>query len=157
MLMRKSSSQRVVRRGLLVLLLGVGLLLVLVIGTLLARRSTSAQALAPTLTTQAGPYTLGVFINPNPPLASQMTHLTFHVTETATGQSVDGAGVELRGFMVSMDMLMGPFYATPQQGGTYLVDVHLFMGGQWQFTVTITNPGTPPASTVLNLNSTQSV
>jgi hypothetical protein len=132
------------------------LLLVLVIGTVLTRRNTPAQALAPDLTTQAGPYTLAVFINPNPPLTSQITHLTLHVTDTTTGQSVNDAGVELRGFMASMDMTMGPFYATPQQDGTYLVDVHLFMGGQWQFMVTITDSGAPPASTLLKLNSNPS-
>ncbi len=151
--MRKRRSQPAVRRGLLVLCLAAGVLLALALGSLLVNRNTPAPAPKPALTTQAGPYTLAIFIAPNPPLASQITHLTIQVTETATGQPVNDVGIELQGLMTGMDMQMGPFFATPQTNGTYLVDVHLFMGGLWRFTVTITSFHAPTVSTLLELTS----
>ena len=149
--MRK--SRRTVRRSLLALFLGVGLLLALAIGSLFVKRNTPTPVPRPALTAQAGPYTLAIFITPNPPLASRITHLTIHVTETATDHPVNDLGIELRGLMTSMDMEMGPFFATPQANGTYLVDVHLFMGGLWQFMVKITSPSAPTVSTLIELNS----
>lgn len=149
--MRK--SRKAFRRSLLALFLGVGLLLALAIGSLFVTRNAPASVPRPALTAQAGPYTLAIFIAPNPPLASQITHLTIHVTEMKTGHPVNDLGIELRGLMTSMDMEMGPFFATPQPNGTYLVDVHLFMEGLWQFMVTITSFSAPTVSTQIELNS----
>ena len=137
----------------LALFLGGGLLLALVLGGLFVWRHTQVPAPRPALTTQAGPYTLAFFITPNPPLTNQVTHLAIHVTETTTGQPVKDVGIELQGLMTSMDMGMGPFFATSQQNGTYLVDVPLYMGGLWQFTITITSYSAPTVSTLLKLTS----
>lgn len=151
--MKKSHTQISISRSMLVLFLGMGVLLALAVGSLLIRRNAPAPAPRPALSVQAGPYTLAIFISPDPPLTGQMTHLTIHVTETATGQPVNNVGIELQGLMTSMDMEMGPFFGAPQPNGTYLVDVHLFMGGLWRFIVTITSYNAPTVSTLFELNS----
>jgi len=130
------------------------MLLALVVASLvLWRRSPPPAAPRPAITRQAGPYTLAIFLTPNPPLTSQMTHLSIQVRETKTSQPVTDVGIELQGLMTSMQMGMGPFFAASQANGTYQVDLPLYMGGLWQFTVTITSYHAPTVSTLLTLTS----
>ncbi|HEU5383181.1 MAG TPA: FixH family protein [Ktedonobacteraceae bacterium] len=145
--MRKKISRTTVRRGLLVLTVGIILLfLTLAVNAVLAKRTASGQPATPTMTGQAGPYTVALYITPNPPSTLQFARLTLRVTDTASGQPVTDAGVQIQGVMESMGMGLGPVYANPQQDGSYAAQVKLSMQGFWQVQVIVTRLNTPPAS-----------
>lgn len=152
--MKTNIPRTVVGRSLLVLVLSIGLLaLTLIVVLRLTSQNSQAHSPAPTVTTQAGPYTLAVSVSPDPPPINQAAHLVLRVTDTITGQLVTDAGVEIRGVMQSMDMLMGPIYADSQADGTYLADVKFSMTGSWLLSVTITRSNASPASTQFRLTS----
>lgn len=144
----KSSSSIVLRRGLILLVVSIGLLvLALVINIRLTNQKTLSSPAPSALTSQAGPYTVALSITPNPPAENKPAHLVLRVTDTATGQPVSNAEVQVQGLMETMEMLTRALEADPQGNGVYVTDANLSMFGPWRLQVIITPPNAPSAST----------
>ncbi len=92
------------KRGLLVIALGIAFLILMTwIGTLLdsvVPHTVTAQV----QTAQAGPYHLTFQVNPNPPVASHPTTLSIQVVSRASQQPIINAHVTLTSNMETMDM-----------------------------------------------------
>ena len=134
------------RRSLLVVALGITFLILLtwlgtVITSIIPHRVTAQEQ-----TASAGPYQVTLQVNPNPPLITRPATLSLQVLSNSSQQPVTNAHVMLEGTMVEMDMGVDRVEARAQGDGTYLANVQFSMSGYWKVHVTITTPGTTPAS-----------
>lgn len=129
------------KRGLLVIALGIAFLILMTwIGTLLdsaAPHTVTAQI----QTAQAGPYHLTFQVNPNPPMASHPATLSIQVETSASQQPITNAHVILTSDMETMDMGTDQVEAQSQGNGIYLTSVQFAMGGPWRVQVIIALPG----------------
>jgi len=129
------------RRGLLVIALGIAFLILMTwIGTLLdsvVPHTVTAQV----QTAQAGPYHLTFQVNPNPPVTSHPTTLSIQVLSSASQQPTTNAHVILTSNMEIMDMGIDQVEAQSQGNGIYLANVQFSMSGPWRVQVIIALPG----------------
>jgi hypothetical protein len=130
------------KRGLLVIALGVGfLVLVTGLGTFITNYMPAMQTPA-SQTTQAGPYTITLRVDPNPPSTSQPATCTIQVQQGSS--SIDGAQVTLEGQQADMGLSTSAISASPRGHGQYVARVSFSMNGSWQMQVIITLPNQLP-------------
>jgi len=127
------------KRGLLIIALGVTFLVVVTgLGTFITNympvMSTPQQQ-----TTQVGPYTVILHVNPNPPSTSQPTTCTVQILQGST--PLDGAQVTLEGTQADMGLSTSVVKASAQTNGKYAARISFSMDGSWQMQVTITPSG----------------
>ncbi len=126
------------KRGLLVIALGIALLVIVTgLGTFItnympAMNTPQAQ------TTQIGPYTVTLRVNPNPPSTSQPTTCTIQIQQSSA--LISGAQVTLEGTQADMGLSTSVVTASAQGTGLYVARVSFSMNGSWQIQVTITLP-----------------
>ena len=133
------------KRGLLVIVIGITFLILMTwLGTIITNivpHRTTAQV----QTTQAGPYSVTLQVNPNPPSISHPAALSIQVQLSATHKPVSNAHVTLASDMETMDMGTDHEEARSSGNGMYLAHVQFSMSGPWAVQVTISSPGTPTA------------
>ena len=133
------------KRGLLVIAIEITFLILMTwLGTIITNivpHRTTAQV----QTTQAGPYSVTLQVNPNPPSISQPATLSIQVQLSATHQPVSNAHVTLASNMETMDMGTDHEEARSSGNGKYLAHVQFSMSGPWAVQVAISSPGTPTA------------
>jgi hypothetical protein len=129
------------KRGLLVLAVGVFLLiLVTALGTFITNYMPAMQT-PQVQTTQVGPYTITLRVEPNPPSTEQPAICTLHITDH-TGP-LKGARVTLEGTQADMGLTTSAVPASAQGAGQYVARVSFSMDGSWEMQVTIALPGQP--------------
>jgi YtkA-like len=128
------------RRGLLVIVLGIGFLILITwLGTFITE--IIPQRLTPQMqTADVGPYTVTLKVNPNPPLITQPATLSLTVVLKGSQQTVSNAQVAIHSNMESMDMGIDAVHARPQGDGVYIAHVQFSMSGTWSLQVVITPP-----------------
>ena len=133
------------KRGLLVIAIGITFLILMTwLGTIITNivpHRTTAQV----QTTRAGPYSVTLQVNPNPPSISQPATLSIQVQLSTTHQLVSNAHVTLASNMETMDMGTDHEEARSSGNGKYLAHVQFSMSGPWAVQVAISSPGTPTA------------
>lgn len=133
------------KRGLLVIAIGITFLILMTwLGTIITNivpHRTTAQVQA----TQAGPYSITLQVNPNPPSISQPATLSIQVQLSTTHQPVSNAHVTLASNMETMDMGTDHQEARSSGNGKYLAHVQFSMSGPWAVQVAISSPRTPTA------------
>lgn len=133
------------KRGLLVIAIGITFLILMTwLGTIITNivpHRTTAQV----QTTQAGPYSVTLQVNPNPPSISQPATLSIQVQLSTTHQPVSNAHVTLASNMETMDMGTDHQEARSSGNGKYLAHVQFSMSGPWAVQVAISSPRTPTA------------
>lgn len=129
------------KRGLLIIALGVAFLVIVTgLGTFITNYMPTMNT--PQLqTAQAGPYTVTLHVNPNPPSTSQPTTCTMQILQGST--PVNGAQVTLEGTQADMGLSTSVVKASAQEHGQYVAHVSFSMTGSWQMQMTITLPGKP--------------
>lgn len=141
------------RRGLLIVLLGVAFLcLVTALGTFVTNVM-PGMTTPGVQTSQAGPYTVTVHIDPNPPSTQRATMFSIHILQSASQRPVDGAHVVLEGALQDMGLSTSLLQARAAGAGTYLAQVPFSMGGSWQIQISITLPGQPSATAVFQVTA----
>ena len=127
------------KRGLLIVLLGIAFLVIVTgLGTFITNYM-PAMNTPQSQTTQAGPYTVTLRVNPNPPSTSQPVICTIQIRQNAT--PINGAQVTLEGAQTDMGLDTSVVQARAQGTGTYTARVSFSTSGSWQMQVTITLPG----------------
>ena len=141
------------RRGLLVIALGVAfLMLVTWLGTI-ATNEIPHNPTAPVQMKQAGPYSITLQVTPNPPPTTGSATLSLQVLLNSSQQPVSNLRITLQSNMEAMDMGIDQVQARPQGNGLYLASVQFPMSGSWQVQVIITSPGTSPANTTFDITA----
>lgn len=129
------------KRGLLIIALGVAFLVIVTgLGTFITNYM-PAMSTPQQQTTQVGPYTITLRVDPNPPSTSQPTTCTVQVLQGST--PIDGAQVTLEGTQADMGLSTSVVKADAQTNGAYIARVSFSMDGSWQMQVTITPSGQP--------------
>lgn len=129
------------KRGLLLLAVGISLLvLVTALGTFITNYMPTMQT-PRVQTTQAGPYTITLRVDPNPPSTEQPTTCTIQLSRNAA--PLNGARVTLEGTQADMGLTTSAVTAHAQGTGQYVARVSFSMDGAWQMQVTISLPGQP--------------
>jgi hypothetical protein len=124
------------KRGLIIVALGVAfLVLVTGLGTFITNYMPTMK-MPQTQTTQAGPYTITLHVNPNPPSSSQPTTCTIQIHQGSI--PVNSARVTLEGSQADMGLDTSVITAHSQGNGTYIARVSFSMSGSWQMQVTLT-------------------
>lgn len=127
------------KRGLLIIALGVGfLVLVTGLGTFITNYM-PAMNTPQTQSAQAGPYTVTLRVNPNPPSTSQEATCTISLRHGST--PVDGAQITLEGTQADMGLDTSIVTASAHGNGTYMARISFSMSGSWQMQVTVSLPG----------------
>src|SRR5437764_13735585 len=108
------------RRGLLVIALGISFLILMTwLGTIITS-IIPQKATAQVQTADAGPYTITLQVNPNPPLITQPAALSLQVVMRSSQQAVSNAHVAIESDMESMDMATAHIDAKSQGNGMYV-------------------------------------
>ena len=127
------------KRGLLIIVLGVAFLVFVTgLGTFITNYMPTMNT-PQAQTTRAGPYTVTLHVNPNPPSTSQSTTCTVQILQGSA--PINGAQVTLEGSQADMGLDTSIATASPRGTGTYVARVSFSMSGSWQMQVTITVPG----------------
>lgn len=139
------------KRGLLAIGLGIVFLIAItwlgtVITSIIPHRPT-----AQVQTIQAGPYSVTLQVNPNPPPITQRATLSIKVQQSVSQQPITNAHVTIDSNMEDMDMGTEQVEARSQGDGTYLAHVQFSMSGAWQIQVIITSPGAPAINAVFEV------
>lgn len=130
------------KRGLLVIALGVTFLVVVTgLGTFITNYMPTMQTPA-SQTTRLGSYTITLRVAPNPPSTSQPSTCTILLQQNST--PIDGARVTLEGAQADMGLSTSTITASPRGSGQYVASVSFSMDGSWQVQITITLPNQPP-------------
>ncbi len=141
------------KRGLLAIVVGVAFLILITwLGTLITNivpHRTTAQV----QTTQAGPYSVTLQVNPNPPPITRPAALSIQVLLTTTRQPVSNARVTLASDMETMDMGTDSANARASGNGMYLANVQFSMSGPWAIQVAISAPGQPTAIAMFEVST----
>ncbi|HLH63891.1 MAG TPA: FixH family protein [Ktedonobacteraceae bacterium] len=141
------------KRGLLAIAAGIAfLILVTGLGTIITNivpQRTTAQV----QTTQAGPFSVTLRVNPNPPPVTRPTSLSIQVLLSATHRPVSNARVTLASNMETMDMGTDRADARSSGSGTYLASVRFSMSGPWAIQVAISAPGEPTAIAMFEVSA----
>ena len=141
------------KRGLLAIVIGITFLILMtwlgtIITTVVPHRTT-----AQVQTTQAGPYSVTLQVNPNPPSISRPATLSIQVQLSATHQPVSNAHVTLASDMETMDMGTDHEEAHSSGNGMYLAHVQFSMSGPWAVQVAISSPGTSTAIAMFEVSA----
>ena len=141
------------RRNLLVVVLGLSLLILLtwlgsVVVDLVPHRTT-----AQVQTASAGPYSITLQVNPNPPSITQPASLSLQILTSSTRQPVTNAHITLESAMETMDMGTDTSNASAQSNGNYIAHVQFTMSGPWQVKVIIAVPGQPTMSATFEVSA----
>jgi hypothetical protein len=127
------------KRGLLIVLLGIAFLVIVTgLGTFITNYMPTMNT-PQSQTAQAGPYTVTLRVNPNPPSTSQPAICTIQILQNST--PIDGAQVTLEGAQTDMGLDTSVVQAGAHGAGTYIAQVSFSTSGSWQMQVTITLPG----------------
>ncbi|HZU67752.1 MAG TPA: FixH family protein [Ktedonobacteraceae bacterium] len=141
------------KRGLLAIAAGVAFLILMTgLGTIITNivpQRTTAQV----QTAQAGPYSVTLQVNPNPPPVTHPTSLSIQVLLSATHRPVSNARVTLASDMETMDMGTDRADARPSGNGMYLARVQFSMSGPWAIQVAISAPGEPGAIAMFEVSA----
>ena len=140
------------KRGLLAIAAGIVFLILMtglgtIITTVVAHRTTEQSQ-----TTQAGPYSVTLQVNPNPPSIDRPAALSIQVLLSATKQPVSNARVTLASNMETMDMGTDHQDARSSGNGMYLASVQFPMSGPWSVQVAISAPTTPSAIAMFEIS-----
>ncbi|HET8846450.1 MAG TPA: FixH family protein [Ktedonobacteraceae bacterium] len=139
------------RRGLLVIALGVGFLIAI---TWLATYITNYVPQRPTpqtSATQVGTYDVTLHVDPNPPSLDQPATLSISLSDHDSHKTVDGAQVIIDGRMEDMEMDALRIETKAQSKGTYIAHFPFNMQGLWQLQVLISRPGQPTLNTLFSV------
>jgi YtkA-like len=130
------------RRGLLAIALGIGFLILITwLGTVITE-IIPHRATPQVQTVDAGPYTITLRVDPNPPPITRPATLSLNVMLKASQQPVSNAHVAIDSNMETMDMGTEHVEAQLHGNGTYVVQVQFSMSGPWALQIVITAPGT---------------
>jgi hypothetical protein len=141
------------RRGLLVIALGISFLILMTwLGTIITS-IIPQKATAQVQTADAGPYTITLQVNPNPPLITQAATLSIQVVMRSSQQAVSNAHVVIESGMESMDMGTAHTDTKSQGNGMYVADVQFTMSGLWQVQVVVTMPGSQPVTATFEVTA----
>src|SRR5712691_173391 len=125
------------RRSLLVIALGITFLILITwLGSIITN-IVPHRVTAQVQTVQAGPYSITMQVNPNPPPITQPATLSIQVLDSTSQQAVTNAHVTLESSMETMDMGIDSANAHSQGNGTYLATVQFSMSGPWQIRVIV--------------------
>jgi hypothetical protein len=116
------------------------LVLVTALGTFITNYMPAMQT-PQVQTAQAGPYTVTLRIDPNPPSTEQPATCTIQISQNAAPLS--GAQVTLEGTQADMGLTTSAVTARAQGAGQYVARVSFSMDGSWQMQVAISFPGQP--------------
>jgi hypothetical protein len=141
------------RRRLLAIALGISFLILMTwLGTIITS-IIPQKATAQVQRADAGPYTVTLQVNPNPPLITQPATLSIQVVMRSSQQSVSNAHVAIESDMASMDMGMAHIDAKSRDNGMYVADVQFTMSGLWQVQVVLTMPGSQPVTAAFEITA----
>ena len=141
------------RRGLLAIALGISFLILMTwLGTIITS-IIPQKATAQVQTADAGPYTITLQVNPNPPLITQSATLSLQVVMRSSQQAVSNAHVAIESDMESMDMGTAHIDAKSKGNGMYVADVQFTMSGLWQVQVVVTMPGSQPVTATFEVTA----
>ena len=141
------------RRGLLAIVLGISFLILMTwLGTIITS-IIPQKATAQVQTADAGPYTITLQVNPNPPLITQPATLSIRVVSRSSQQAVSNTHVAIESDMESMDMGTAHIDANSQGNGMYVADVQFTMSGLWQVQVVVTMPDSQPVSATFEVTA----
>ncbi len=88
---------------------------------------------AATIRTHA-PALMRVRVDQQPPVASQITTLELHLTDTQ-GLPIEQAQVVPRAWMTNMDMVTNQIRVEPSGKGIYVAQFQLYMAGPWKISI----------------------
>ncbi len=143
------------KRKLLIVTLGVAFLVAVTwLGTYFTNIIPSHPSPA-VQTAQAGPYTVTLHVNPNPPNTTNPTTLALDIRLSASQQPAANITVQLSSNNAQMGMDNGAPKPTVQtQGiGKYRVQTTFSMSGSWQVHVLITPLGGKPVDAVFEVTA----
>jgi hypothetical protein len=141
------------RRALLIVLLGVAFLfIVTALGTFVTN-SMPTMSTPGVQTSQAGPYTVTLRVDPNPPLTDGPATFSVQVVQTTSRRPVNGASVTLAGALEDMGLSTSVIAARASSAGSYVAHVPFSMSGSWQIQVSIALPGQPTATAVFKVTT----
>ena len=143
----------IMRRKLLVLVLGIVFLIVMAWAGTVLTEIIPARATAQTQSAQAGSYKITLRVDPNPPSVSRPATLTFQIVHSASQQLVTNARVTVVSSMETMDMGTDSAVAHVQSNGLYSVPIQFLMGGTWQVQVLISIGGTQTESATFEVTA----
>lgn len=89
---------------------------------------------------QAGNYRVALTLDPATPRVEQSQRFIVRISDP-NGHAIDGARVQLRLTMATMDMPSIQMTAAPDGGGSYSTTAALSMPGEWHLDVLLTPPG----------------
>jgi hypothetical protein len=136
------------KRGLLIIGLGLAfLILVTGLGTFITNYM-PAMKTPQVQTSQAGPYTVTLSVNPNPPSTAQPATFSVQIQQSASHQPVSNARVTLEGSQEDMGLSTSTIEAKDQGNGKYVARVPFSMSGSWQMQVAIAQSGQPTYNAV---------
>lgn len=141
------------RRPLLIVILGVGLLvLVTALGTFVTNYM-PAMSTPRVQSSQTGPYTVTLRVDPNPPPTDRPATFSVQIVRSASRDPLDGANVVLEGALEDMGLSTSSIPARPSGAGTYVARVPFSMGGSWQIQVSIALPGQSTLNAVFTVTA----
>ena len=141
------------KRGLLIIGLGIAfLVLVTGIGTFVTNYMPTMET-PQTQTTQAGPYTVILHVDPNPPSTEQPATFSVQIQQSASHQPVDGARVTLEGAQEDMGLDTAVIEAQARGTGMYVARVPFSMSGSWQMQVAISLPNRPAVNAAFKVTA----
>jgi hypothetical protein len=141
------------RRGLLIVLLGaVFLFIVTALGTFVTNYMPTMNTPG-VQTSQAGPYTVTLHVDPNPPSIDSSATFSIQILHSASHRPVDGVHVVLEGALEEMGLSTSLIPARAAGAGTYVAHVPFSMGGSWQVQVSITLPGQPTVTALFRVTA----
>lgn len=135
------------------MLLGVAFLcLVTALGTFVTNVMPTMNT-PPVQTSQAGPYTVTLRVDPNPPSTGGSATFAVQVVQSASHSPLDGASVTLEGALEDMGLSTSAILARAAGAGTYVARVPFSMNGSWHIQVEIALPGQPTVIAVFTVTA----
>lgn len=140
------------RRNLLALALGIGLLVLLTWAGTFITTFVFFKATPQVQAVQAGPYHILLRVDPNPPRITEPTTISIQVMQGNTQVAVTNAHVTVESTMLTMDM------GTEQSearfsGSAYEAQAQLSMSGPWQLRVIVAVPGARSVDAVFKVSA----
>lgn len=141
------------RKPLLIVILGVAfLVLVTALGTFVTNYM-PAMSTPRIQSSQAGPYTITLRVDPNPPSTERPATFSVQIVQSASRAPVDGARVMLEGALEDMGLSTSSIPARNSGAGIYVARVPFSMGGSWQIQVSIALPGQSTVNAVFTVTT----
>lgn len=141
------------KRGLLIIVLGFAFLVIVTAAGTFITNYMPAMKTPQTQSTQAGPYSVTLRVDPNPPSTQQPATLSIQIQQSDSHQPVSGARVILSGSMSAMEMNTPSITAQAQGAGSYAARMPFSMSGSWQIQILIALSGRPTANAVFSVTA----